>query len=141
MELLYFERGRFSKYTLQLDVQHSQCLTISYVVSVQIIPRHIIVAGYYGITLAVCVFVCLCTTVRTFFFSFLGNYLSKCQWIVTKLSVGINIVEIWFGIANGQILSVFDRVIRPRHVHIVPLRIFLVNTNGVSSNLVCALIL
>ena len=43
-----------------------------------------------------------------FLFSFLGNYLSKCQWIVTKLSVGIDIVEIWFGIINGQILSVFD---------------------------------
>ena len=30
----------------------------------------------------------------------------------------IDIVEIRFGIANGQISSIFDRVIRPRHVHI-----------------------
>ena len=29
--------------------------------------------------------------------------LSKCQWIFTKLSVCIDIVEIWFGIANGEI--------------------------------------
>ena len=27
------------------------------------------------------------------------------------------IVEIWFGTANGQISSIFDRVICPRHIH------------------------
>ena len=31
----------------------------------------------------------------------------------------IDIVEIWFGIANGQISSIFDGVICPRHAHIV----------------------
>ena len=31
--------------------------------------------------------------------------LSKCQEILTKL--GIDIKKIWFGIANGQILSIF----------------------------------
>ena len=31
--------------------------------------------------------------------------------------MGIDIVEIWFGIANGQILSIFDRVICPRHAN------------------------
>ena len=30
----------------------------------------------------------------------------------------INIVEIWFGIANGQISSSFNRVIFPRRPHI-----------------------
>ena len=41
-------------------------------------------------------------------FSFQGNNLSKCQWISTKLGMCIDIVEIWFGIASGQILSIFD---------------------------------
>ena len=33
---------------------------------------------------------------------------SKCQWIFTKLGMCIDIVEIWFGIASGQIASFFD---------------------------------
>ena len=32
------------------------------------------------------------------------------------LGNGIDIVEIWFGIANGQILTIFDRVSCPRHM-------------------------
>ena len=32
--------------------------------------------------------------------------MSKHQWIFTKLGMWIDIVEIWFGIANGQILTV-----------------------------------
>ena len=47
---------------------------------------------------------------------FLDDSLSIYQLIFTKLCMCINIVEIWFGIANGQILSVFDRVICPSHV-------------------------
>ena len=41
--------------------------------------------------------------------------LSKSQWIqiFTKLGICIDIVEIWFGIANGQITSAFDRVVCP----------------------------
>ena len=31
------------------------------------------------------------------------------QWIFTKLGVCIDIVEIWFGIADGQISTVFSR--------------------------------
>ena len=42
-------------------------------------------------------------------FSFLDDNVSKHQWIFTKLGICIDIVEIWFGIANGQILSNFDR--------------------------------
>ena len=41
-------------------------------------------------------------------FSVPDNNLSKCQWIFTKLGMCIGIVEVWFRIANGQILSIFD---------------------------------
>ena len=51
-------------------------------------------------------------------FSFLDDNLSKHQWIFTKLGMCIDIVEIWFGIANGQISLIFDGVICPRHAHI-----------------------
>ena len=51
-------------------------------------------------------------------FSFPDDNLSKRQWIVTKLGVYIDIVEVCFGIANGQISSIFDGVICPRHAHI-----------------------
>ena len=40
-------------------------------------------------------------------FSFPDDNLSKHQWIFTKLGMCIDIVEIWFGIANGQISSNF----------------------------------
>ena len=46
---------------------------------------------------------------------FPDDNLSKHQWIFTKLGIYIDIVEIWFGIANGQISSNFDIVICPRH--------------------------
>ena len=42
--------------------------------------------------------------------------MGKCQWIFTKLGICIDIIiEVWFGIANGQSLSIFDRVICPLH--------------------------
>ena len=44
----------------------------------------------------------------TSIFSVLDNNLSKCQSVFTKLGICIDTVEIWFGIANGQILSIFD---------------------------------
>ena len=47
---------------------------------------------------------------HTSVFSFLDHNLNKYQGLFTKLGLCINIVEIWFGIANGQILS-FYRVI------------------------------
>ena len=49
-------------------------------------------------------------------FPFLEDNLSKCQWIFTKLGMCIYIVEICFGIANGQISSIFDRVICPQYI-------------------------
>ena len=51
-------------------------------------------------------------------FSFPDDNLSKHQWIFTKLGMCIDIVEIWFEIANGQISSIFDGVICPRYAHI-----------------------
>ena len=50
-------------------------------------------------------------------FSFPDDNLSKRQWIVTKLGTCIDMKEIWFGIANGEISSKFDRVIAPQHVN------------------------
>ena len=51
-------------------------------------------------------------------FSFPDDNLSKHKWIFTKLGICIDIVEIWFGIANGQISSNFYGVICLRHAHI-----------------------
>ena len=49
------------------------------------------------------------------YFSFPGDNLSKWQGILTKPGTSIDMKEIWFGIANGQISPMFDRVICPRH--------------------------
>ena len=59
------------------------------------------------------------SAVDTPIFSFPDDNLSKHQWIFTKLGVCFDIVEILFGIANGQILSIFDGVICQRHAHIL----------------------
>ena len=40
-------------------------------------------------------------------FSFPADNLSECHWIFTKLVMCIDIVEICFGIANGQISAKF----------------------------------
>ena len=66
--------------------------------------------GYYGFTLVVCVSVRLSYVsayILLSVFSFQDDNFSKCQWIVAKLGMCIDIM-IWFGIANGQILSIFD---------------------------------
>ena len=73
------------------------------------IPRHTVVAGYYGFTLVIRLSV-RPLSVR---FSFPDDNLSKQQWIFTKLGMCIDIVEIWFRIADGQILSNFYGVICP----------------------------
>ena len=64
---------------------------------------------YYGFMLDV---VSVCPSIRT---SFQDDKLSKHQWIFTKLGMYINIAEICFGFANGQISSMFDRVICSQH--------------------------
>ena len=46
---------------------------------------------------------------------FPDDNMSKYQWVFTKLAMCIDIVEICFGAANGQILSIFDRVMCPRY--------------------------
>ena len=48
----------------------------------------------------------ICLSIRLYFR--FRTITSKCPWIFTKLSVCINIVEIWYEIANGQISSIFD---------------------------------
>ena len=45
-------------------------------------------------------------------FLFPDDNLSKCRGMLTKLGTCVD-KEIWFGVANGQILSMFDRVICP----------------------------
>ena len=72
-----------------------------------------IVAGCYGITLAVHVSVHLSVGPSVFWFP--DDNLNKCQWLFTKLGVCIDIVEILFWIADRQIWSIFDRVICPGH--------------------------
>ena len=79
-------------------------------------PRHYIVAGYYGFTLDVRVSV-LPSYVLPSVFRF-RMITSKHQWVFTVFGMCIDIVEISFGIANGQISSNFDGVIWPRHTHI-----------------------
>ena len=54
----------------------------------------------------------VCLSVPIFVFT---RNLSKYQWIFTKLGVCIDILEIRFGIANGQISPFFDTVICPPH--------------------------
>ena len=46
------------------------------------------------------------------FFLIPNDNLSKCQWIFSKLGVCTYIVDIWFGIANGQISSIFQLSVR-----------------------------
>ena len=64
---------------------------------------------------------CVCPYVRQSYvhpaihFLFPDDNLSKHQWVFTKLGMCIDIMEIWFGIANGQISSNFYKVICPRH--------------------------
>ena len=48
-------------------------------------------------------------------FWFQDDNLSKYQWMFTKLGKCNDIVEVSFGIANGQILSIFDIGICPSH--------------------------
>ena len=67
--------------------------------------------------MSVCLSVCpsdVCLSVRILF---PDDNLSKYLWIFMKLGMCIDIVEIWFVMANGQISSNFDGVICPRHAH------------------------
>ena len=52
---------------------------------------------------------------NTSVFYFQDNNICKSGWIFTKFDMGIDTVEICFGIAHWQISSIFDTVISPRH--------------------------
>ena len=63
-----------------------------------------------------CQFLTELSTHHMSIFSFpLDNFI-KCQSIFTKLGMCIDIVEVWFQIANGQFLSIYDRVIYQLHI-------------------------
>ena len=73
------------------------------------IPHHTMVAGYYGFTLDIHVSVCPSSNLLHFGPSiFYFQMMSKYQWIFARLGMYIDIVKIWFRIANRQILSVLD---------------------------------
>ena len=71
-------------------------------------------------------------------FSFPHDNFSKYQRIFTKLGVCIDIAKIWFGIAHGQISTIFDSYLPATHPYFHFWTITLVNINGFSPNLVCA---
>ena len=78
---------------------------------------------------------------NTSLFSFLDDNFSKYQWVLTKFGVCINIVEIWFGIDDGQISSFFDSYLPATSPYFHFWMKTLVNVSRFSPNLVCALIL
>ena len=75
-----------------------------------------IVAGYYGFTLVVRVYLHLSVVHLYFRFQMITSV--NVNGFFSKLGMCIDIMEIWFGIANGQISSIFDGVICPRHVRV-----------------------
>ena len=103
-------------------------------------PPHIYIMGYHGFTLDVRMSIhpsiCLSVVSPSVHISFPDDNLSKHQWIFTKLGICIDIVEIWFGIANGQFSSNFDGWWLEFHFRVMTW----VNINVFSPNLVCALI-
>ena len=76
-----------------------------------------------------------------YIFSFPDDYFNKYQWIFTKLGVCIDIVENCFGIADRQISSNFDSYLPWTCPYFHFWIITLLNVNGFSPNLVCALML
>ena len=79
------------------------------------IPRHTIVAGYYGFTLVVRESIRLSVVCPSVCFSF---------WMITWVNINgfspnlVCALILWFWIANGQISSNFYGVICPRQAHI-----------------------
>ena len=78
------------------------------------------IVGYYGFRLDICCLSACRMSVRPSIFSFLNDNLGNYYQIFTKLGMYIDIVEIWFGIVNGQISSIFDSLICPPHVFCFP---------------------
>ena len=78
------------------------------------ILRHTIVAGYYGFTLNSHVHPSVCLLyIRRYLFP--DDNLNKYQWNFAN-DICIDIMEILFGIVNGQFSSILDRVICPPYV-------------------------
>ena len=91
-------------------IQHFWGPHLNHPIMVIFIPRHTTVVGYYGFTLDVRVSVCPSVRQSYVRISFPDDNLSKHQWIFTKLGPCIDIVEIWFGIANGQIRQILTEL-------------------------------
>ena len=90
----------------------------------------------------VCIFLTELPANDTTIFLFPNENLSKCQWIFTKLSMCIDIMEIWFGITNGQTATILKSVICLWHIHIFCFwTITWVNLNRFWPNLIWALAL
>ena len=83
-----------------------------------------------------------CLHVRLSIFTLPGDNFSECQWILTKLGMCIGIVEIWFVIEIGNFCQSLTELYLPMTCLVFHFwTITLVNVNGFSPNLVCALIL
>ena len=74
-------------------------------------------------------------------YAFPDDNFSKYQWIFTRHGMCIDILDICFGIANGQISSIFDSYLPAIHPYFTFRTITSVNISGFSPDLVCALIL
>ena len=78
-------------------------------------------AGYYGFHVGhLCVRPSVWTPVCQSYIHpalllFPDDSLSKCQWILTKLGMCFDIVEIWFLNANGQISIFFKGSCQPHN--------------------------
>ena len=136
---------------LQIVVDNYKCVILTFVLifgscdcgypSIIIIPHHTIVAGYYGFTLDVRVSVRRTYVHPSGCFSFPDDNFSKHQWIFTKLGMCIDIVEIWFGIANGQISSNFYSYLSETRPYFRFRTITWVNNKGFQPNLLYTLTL
>ena len=73
-------------------------------VSNELDPERTVPAHIYGNNSMLTIVSVSRTSARPYFL-FLDDNLSKCEWIFTKLGKCNDIVEIWFGITNGQISS------------------------------------
>ena len=67
-------------------------------------------AGYYGFTLDVRVYVRPSVVRPPVRFSFPDSNLSKHKWIFTKLGMCIDIVEIWFRLLMGKFRQIFTEL-------------------------------
>ena len=99
----------YGKYGIQLFVA---------AICIIFIPCYIMVSRWTSVCLSVHPYVrqsYICPSLHLCFV--LHDNLSKLQWIFTKLGMCIDIVEIGFPIANGQIMSNFDGYLPKTHTY------------------------